>query len=75
VNLIFPPIDWTARTTALQDDLAVMLVGMTARQATSPTALFNARIATNPYEASLLAPPHGAFNRAAALAMTRWKET
>ncbi|TPG42424.1 hypothetical protein EAH79_00495 [Sphingomonas koreensis] len=55
-------------------EFSVMLVGVTARQASSPTALFHARVAANPYEACLLSPLHGAFNQAMALSIKRWKE-
>ncbi|MGN6620632.1 MAG: hypothetical protein ACTHKR_06165 [Sphingomonas sp.] len=75
MNLIFPPIGRNARTTPLTANFAVMLVGIAARQAVSPTAMFFAsRAAENAHEAALLAPAHGAFNQAMAGQIRRWKE-
>jgi len=76
LNLSFPPIGRDARTTPLTADFAVMLVGVAARQAASPTAmLFQARLRDVTYEVALLAPVHGAFNQAMACRLQRWKET
>jgi len=75
LNLSFPPIGKDAATTSLTADFAVMLVGVAARQAASPTAmLFQSRLRTDTYEAALLAPVHGAFNQAMANRLQRWKE-
>lgn len=54
-------------------ELAILLVGVAARQAASPTARAQARLAIALPVDSLLAPVHGAFHRAAALALTRWQ--
>lgn len=74
MNVSFPPFGRDVRVTQLPTDVAVMLVGIAARQAASPTALFQARIAARPVEADLLMPFGGAFNLATALMLRRWKE-
>lgn len=48
--------------TVLPPDLAVLMVGVSARQAASPTASCWARIGAVPGEEALLAPADGAFN-------------
>ncbi|WP_264938979.1 hypothetical protein [Sphingomonas caeni] len=54
-------------------ELAVLLVGVAARQAASPTARAQAQLmVTTPMEV-LLAPVHGAFHRITALALTRYR--
>lgn len=59
----------------LTADFAVMLVGVAARQAASPTAIFfQSRVPAGAVEATLLAPAHGAFNQAMACQLRRWKE-
>jgi hypothetical protein len=75
VNLSFPPIGRHAVATPLTADFAVMLVGVAARQAASPTAIFfQSRVPADTAEATLLAPAHGAFNQAMAYQLRRWKE-
>ncbi|MEI9852837.1 MAG: hypothetical protein WDN24_20435 [Sphingomonas sp.] len=54
-------------------ELAVLLVGVAARQAASPTARVQARLMVSTPVDALLAPLHGAFHRAAALALARWQ--
>jgi len=66
VDVSFTRFEQDASLVALSPDLAVMLVGIAARQAASPTARMNARVAAEPSAASLLAPLDGAFNRAVA---------
>lgn len=74
MKLNFPPVG-TATAAPLSADFAVMLVGITARQAASPTAvLAHDEEVTNLAEATLLAPQHGAFNRAVADDLKRWKD-
>ena len=74
LKLSFPPVG-TATASPLTADFAVMLVGITARQAASPTAvLAHDEEAAGSVEARLLAPQHGAFNRAVADDLKRWKE-
>ena len=74
VDLSFPRFDKQAALTVLPPDLAVMMVGIAARQATSPTALLGGRIARNPVEDCLLSPAHGAFNAGVAAALSAWKQ-
>ncbi|AQR74391.1 hypothetical protein BXU08_12670 [Sphingomonas sp. LM7] len=55
-------------------ELAVLLVGVAARQAASPTACVQTRLALSAPVDALLAPAHGAFHRAAAVSLLRWQE-
>jgi hypothetical protein len=74
VDLSFARLDRDVAVTAMPTELAVLLVGVAARQAASPTAQAQARLmVTAPMEA-LLAPVHGAFHRITALALTRWQQ-
>ena len=50
-------------------ELAVLLVGVAARQAASPTARVQARIGMAAPADTLLAPGHGCFHRTAAWTM------
>ena len=74
VDLSFPHFDKSAAVTVLPPELAVMMVGVTARQAASPTALFFARLASGASESRLFAPAHGAFNESVAAALRGWQE-
>ncbi|WP_324869772.1 hypothetical protein [Sphingomonas psychrotolerans] len=60
--------------TAMPIELAVLLVGIAARQAASPTACVQTRLALAAPAEALLAPAHGAFHRASAATLRRWKE-
>jgi hypothetical protein len=71
LKLSFPPIGKHVAATPLTDDFAVLLVGVAARQAASPTAILSHQPAD---DAALLAPGHGAFNQAVADDLKRWKE-
>jgi hypothetical protein len=73
VDLSFHRFEPDAQVTALPPDLAVMLVGVGARQAASPTAMLHARLAPV-VVAPWCAPPHGAFNLAMAQLLTLWKQ-
>jgi hypothetical protein len=73
VDLSFHRFEPDARVIALPPDLAVLLVGVGARQAASPTAMLHARL-TPPAAAPWFAPPHGAFNLAMAQLLTLWKQ-
>lgn len=56
-------------------ELAVLMVGIAARQATSPTALIAARAAPRAVAAAaLLAPADGAFNGSVAQSLSDWQE-
>jgi len=74
VELSFTRFEQDASLTALSPDLAIMMVGIAARQAASPTARLNARVSGVANAASLLAPLDGAFNRAAAMRIAAWQE-
>jgi len=75
VDLSFPRLSGDGQTVAMSPDLAVMMVGIAARQATSPTALINDRDRSGTAPAvRLLAPVDGAFHSATAEAITRWKQ-
>lgn len=74
MNLSFPPIGKNVTTTPLTDEFSVLLVGVAARQAASPTAILSHRPDDAGAEAALLAPGHGAFNQAVADDLKRWKE-
>lgn len=71
----FPPIGEGASAKPLSADFAVMLVGVAARQAASPTAVLAHEDVPVPPKEGLLAPQHGAFNQAVADDLKRWKET
>ena len=74
LTLSFPPIDRDQPATPLTDDFAVMLVGIAARQAASPTALLAHQRQEYAPTPTLLASDHGAFNQAVAEDLKRWKE-
>lgn len=74
MDLSFARLERDVAVTAMPTRLAVLLVGIAARQAASPTARIQARISLPAPAESLLAPAHGAFHHAGAQALTRWKE-
>ena len=74
LDLSYPRFDRAQELTELPDDLAVLMVGISARQAASPTATGWARIGRDAPQETLFAPLHGAFNGAVAAAMQEWKE-
>jgi hypothetical protein len=51
-----------AAITAIPTELAILMVGVVARQAASPTARLQYDLSYTRPAAALLAPPHGAFN-------------
>jgi hypothetical protein len=73
VDLSFARLDRDTAITAMPIELAILFVGVAARQAASPTARAQARLAMALPADALLAPLHGAFHRAAALALRRWQ--
>lgn len=73
MDLSFARLDRDVAVTAMPIELAILLVGVAARQAASPTACAQARLGMALPGDALLAPIHGAFHRAAALALTRWQ--
>jgi hypothetical protein len=74
LDLSFSRFEFDAQPTLLPADLAVMVVGITARQASSPTARFQAQLLDLPVVRTLFAPSHGAFNAEMAASITRWKQ-
>lgn len=59
--------------TPIEPDLAVLLVGIAARQAASPTAGLQARLCGTAIARTMLTPLDGAFNAAASRAVTTGK--
>ena len=74
MDLSFARLDRDVAVTAMPTELAVLLVGVAARQAASPTACVQARLTIVAPADSLLAPAHGAFHRDAALTLRRRQE-
>ncbi|HXH14946.1 MAG TPA: hypothetical protein VNJ10_02315 [Sphingomonas sp.] len=74
MDLSFPRFDRDAEVTVLPGDLAVLIVGIAARQAASPTAAVQASFARNSFDPRLFAPLHGAFNGPMAAVLTRWRD-
>jgi hypothetical protein len=74
LDLSFPRFDRDAEVTVLPGDLAVLIVGIAARQAASPTAAVQAGFVRTTIDPKLFAPLHGAFNGPMAAALTRWKD-
>ncbi len=66
--------DRHACVTAIEPDLAVLMVGIAARQAASPTARAQSRLAQTAIARALLAPMDGAFNTAASNLITDRRE-
>ena len=63
-----------AEVSLLPAELAVLMVGVAARQAASPTAMAHAGCAQVANAAQLFAPVDGAFNRPVAQLLVRWKQ-
>jgi hypothetical protein len=74
VDLSFSRFEQDSTVIAMPGDLAVLLVGVTARQASSPTALMESHRTIAVPTADLLRPAHGAFNRAMATTICRWRQ-
>ncbi len=64
--------DWAV--TAIPTELAVLMVGVAARQAASITAQLQAELSRVEAVGGLLSPAHGAFNRAVEATLTRWQQ-
>lgn len=73
MDLSFARLDRDFAVTAMPTELAVLLVGVSARQAASPTARMQARLSVIKPADMLLAPVNGAFHALAAAALTRWQ--
>ncbi|CAN5289007.1 hypothetical protein BH10PSE15_BH10PSE15_03880 [soil metagenome] len=74
MDLSFSRFEHDSRVTGLPPDLAVLMVGVSARQAASPTAMIHARLSPRGVATGLFTPAHGAFNAVVAAMFTRWKE-
>ncbi len=74
LDLSFPRFDKDSELTDLPADLAVLMVGIAARQAASPTAAGWARINRSSDDETLFAPLSGAFNGPVATALMKWKD-
>lgn len=75
MDLSFSRFEHDSRVTGFSPDLAVLMVGVAARQAASPTAMIHARLSSCITESAPFAPSHGAFNARVAAVFTRWKGT
>jgi hypothetical protein len=73
LDLSFPRFDRETEVTVLPGDLALLIVGVAARQAASPTAVVQAGFARVAVDPKLFAPVHGAFNGPMANALANWK--
>jgi hypothetical protein len=73
VDLSFARLEKDVAVAAIPTELAVLLVGVAARQAASPTARAQAEIGLRGRVVSLLAPRSGAFHAEAAAMLTRWQ--
>lgn len=73
MDLSFNRFDRDTELTVLPPDLAVLMVGVTARQAASPTAAVQAGFARAAPDPALFAPLDGAFNGGMARALEGWR--
>ncbi len=71
MDLSFSRFDADVTVTALPPDLAVLMVGVAARQAASPTAMLQAALRASDSIPDWFAPAHGAFNLTVAQLLTR----
>lgn len=74
MDLSYLRFDHDASVTVLPPDLAVLMVGVAARQAASPTALAQARLFPRVIEMSPFFPSSGAFDAAVAARLSEWSE-
>lgn len=72
MDLSFNRFDRDTELTVLPPDLAVLMVGATARQAASRTAAIQAGFTRGSPDPSLFSPLDGAFNGPMARALARW---
>ena len=70
----FDRVEQDVVTTALPLDLALLLVGIAARQATSPTAALQQRQSSGTIGSTPFASPSGAFNAGTAASIAGWKQ-
>lgn len=74
MDLSFTRFDADAEPIAMPHDLAVLMVGIAARQAASRTAAAQAGVARAAPDPLPFAPTDGAFNGATANAIAGWRE-
>ncbi|WNO53879.1 hypothetical protein [Stakelama saccharophila] len=74
MDLSFTRPEEDAPATTLPTALAVLMVAVAMRQATSPTAMAQARLGRASPDRNPLAPENGAFNAGVAAAFTGWSE-
>ena len=74
MDLSYLRFEHDASVAVLPPDLAVLLVGIAARQASSPTAMFQARIDTPTFAISPFRPPSGAFDAIVAARIAAWRQ-
>jgi hypothetical protein len=75
LDLSFPGFDRHTEVTQLPGDLAVLMVGIAARQTASPTAVAQARFGRIGHPSRLLQPLDGAFNGPTAASLAQWRVT
>jgi hypothetical protein len=73
LDLSFNRFDRDSELTVLPPDLAVLMVGVTARQAASLTAAVQASLTRATPDPALFAPLDGAFNGPMARALAQWR--
>ena len=71
MDLSFSRFEADVTVVALPPDLAVLMVGVAARQAASPTAILQAALPALHMLPDRFVPPHGAFNLAVARLLAR----
>ena len=71
MDLSFSRFEADVTVVALPPDLAVLMVGVAARQAASPTAMLQAALPAANAVSDRFAPAHGAFNLAVASLLRR----
>jgi len=74
VDLSYLRFEHDASVAVLPPDLAVLLVGVAARQAASPTARTQARFAPTVRADLPFRPPSGAFDERQAVRIERWRQ-
>ncbi len=73
MDLSYLRFEHDASVAVLPPDLAVLLVGVAARQAASPTAMVQTRLAPVASTDSIFFPRSGAFEAAVAAQFRRWR--
>lgn len=74
MDLSYLRFEHDASVAVLPPDLAVLLVGVAARQAASPTAMIQAQIAPALPADLPFRPQSGAFDERQAVRIERWKQ-